>query len=135
MLTLFEFVGLILLFIGFAYVRMPRWLWTPLVASILVLVSVYSEMSWWLLSPLWIIYAAFFLFFNIKPIRYKFITKPLLTNIKKLLPPMSSTEREALEAGDVWWEGELFCGHPRFKKLISMPKPTLTKEEQDFIDN
>ncbi|OBT13498.1 acyl-CoA dehydrogenase [Vibrio sp. UCD-FRSSP16_10] len=54
---------------------------------------------------------------------------------KKVLPPLSSTEREAMEAGSVWWEGELFSGSPDWTKLHAYPKPTLTAEEQSFVDN
>jgi len=54
---------------------------------------------------------------------------------KKVLPPLSSTEKEAMEAGSVWWDGELFSGRPDFTKLHQYPKPTLTAEEQSFMDN
>jgi len=48
---------------------------------------------------------------------------------------MNQTEREALNAGDVWWDGELFTGAPDWKKWLANAKPELTKDEQDFIDN
>ena len=51
-----------------------------------------------------------------------------------MLPPMSDTEREALEAGTVWWDGELFTGGPDWNKLLSAKAPKLTAEEQAFID-
>jgi hypothetical protein len=54
---------------------------------------------------------------------------------KKMLPAMSQTEREALEAGTVWWEGELFSGKPDWQKLLAYPQPKLTAEEQSFLDN
>ncbi|MFA0070598.1 acyl-CoA dehydrogenase, partial [Vibrio breoganii] len=54
---------------------------------------------------------------------------------KKVLPPLSSTEKEAMEAGSVWWDGELFSGKPDFTKLHQYPKPQLTAEEQSFMDN
>ena len=47
---------------------------------------------------------------------------------------MSQTEKEALEAGNVWWDGELFSGKPRWSKLRNTPTPRLSQEEQDFID-
>ena len=47
---------------------------------------------------------------------------------------MSSTEKEALDAGTVWWDGELFSGKPDWKKLLAYPKPTLSSEEQAFVD-
>jgi acyl-CoA dehydrogenase len=53
---------------------------------------------------------------------------------RRLLPPMSSTERDALEAGTVWWEGELFTGNPDWRKLRDAAPPRLTDEEQAFLD-
>ncbi|MCJ2376482.1 acyl-CoA dehydrogenase [Vibrio sp. ZSDZ34] len=65
----------------------------------------------------------------------KIISEPAFKVFKKVLPPLSITEREAMEAGGVWWDGELFSGRPDFEKLHQYPKPTLTEEEQSFIDN
>src|SRR5207237_108104 len=58
---------------------------------------------------------------------------PLLRLFRKALPPMSQTEREALEAGSVWWNGELFSGRPDWRKLLDVPAATLTAEEQRFL--
>ena len=44
-------------------------------------------------------------------------------------------EQEALDAGTVWWDGELFGGHPDWNKLLAYPKPQLSDEEQAFLDN
>ncbi|MEM1263194.1 MAG: acyl-CoA dehydrogenase [Pseudomonadota bacterium] len=62
------------------------------------------------------------------------ITRPLLAMYRTMLPSMSDTEREALEAGSVWWDGELFTGLPDWQRLTSMPAPKLSDEEQAFID-
>ena len=62
------------------------------------------------------------------------ITTPLLAFYTKLLPPLSDTERTALEAGTVGFEGELFSGKPDWDKLLSLPRPQLTAEEQAFLD-
>ncbi|GAB2663912.1 acyl-CoA dehydrogenase [Vibrio panuliri] len=68
-------------------------------------------------------------------LRRKWISDPAFKLFKKVLPPLSDTEREAMEAGSVWWDGELFSGHPNFTTLHQYPKPTLTAEEQSFMDN
>ncbi|MFX4226798.1 MAG: acyl-CoA dehydrogenase [Porticoccaceae bacterium] len=60
--------------------------------------------------------------------------RPLLSYFRAVLPPMSDTEREALEAGTVWWEPELFSGNPDWKKLVEASPATLTAEEQAFLD-
>lgn len=68
-------------------------------------------------------------------LRRKWIIDPAFKMFKKVLPPLSQTEKEAMEAGSVWWDGELFSGKPDFTKLHHYPKPTLSAEEQSFIDN
>lgn len=71
---------------------------------------------------------------NSVQIRQRFISAPLLQYIKSALPPMSETERTAIEAGTVWWEAELFQGNPDWQKLLQMPAPQFSPEEQAFID-
>ena len=69
------------------------------------------------------------------PLRRALITRHIFALFKRILPQMSDTEREALEAGSVWWEGELFRGRPDWQKLLAYPTPRLTAEEQSFLDN
>src|SRR6516162_7743163 len=66
--------------------------------------------------------------------RRDFISKPIFALARNLLPAMSDTEREALEAGDVWWDADLFTGNPDWSKLIANPPATLTQEETAFLD-
>lgn len=73
--------------------------------------------------------------FFVRPVRRALITRPLFFTYRKVLPQMSDTERDALEAGSVWWEGELFRGKPDWQKLLAYPVPKLTAEEQAFLDN
>jgi len=72
---------------------------------------------------------------GVADIRRNLITKPVFGIFKKILPPLSDTEREAMEAGDVWWDGDLFQGKPDWKKLHAIPKAQLSAEEQAFMDN
>ena len=67
-------------------------------------------------------------------LRQKYLTKHAFSFFKSVLPPMSQTEKEAIEAGSVWWDGELFAGSPQWSTLLTYPKPSLTQEEQAFID-
>ena len=71
---------------------------------------------------------------NLLEVRREKITKPLLAFYRTILPSMSDTEREALEAGNVWWDGELFSGMPEWDRLMSVPAPRLSEEEQAFLD-
>ncbi len=88
----------------------------------------------WLLSLLLIITSLATLVFSIPAVRMKLISKPALGIIRKILPPISETEQVAIDAGTVWWDGEIFSGKPNWNKLLSAPVPTLTKEEQAFLD-
>ena len=67
-------------------------------------------------------------------IRLPFISTPLLGFYTKILPPLSETERSAIEAGTVGFEGELFSGRPDWQVLLDQPAPTLTADEQAFLD-
>ena len=78
-------------------------------------------------------FALLFLF-NVRPLRMRLLTRPFMKKYRKLLPAMSSTEREALDAGTVWWDGELFTGGPDWQKLMSAKAPVLTSAEQAFLD-
>lgn len=73
--------------------------------------------------------------FLLTPLRRAIVTGPIFKAFRKALPSMSQTEKDALEAGTVWWEGELFAGKPDWRKLQGYPWPKLTDEEQAFLDN
>ncbi|AWB67347.1 acyl-CoA dehydrogenase [Saccharobesus litoralis] len=67
-------------------------------------------------------------------VRRQLITRPIFSVFKKILPPLSTTEREAMEAGDIWWDGELFRGKPDWQKLHAYQDATLSADEQQFMD-
>lgn len=71
---------------------------------------------------------------NMREFRREKITRPALGVYRTMLPSMSDTERDALEAGNVWWDGELFSGMPDWDRLMSFPAPKLSDEEQAFLD-
>jgi acyl-CoA dehydrogenase len=104
------------LLLGFAWLAGPPGL-TP---------NVWQDCLWTLLALLWLL--------NVRPLRIALISRPFMGAYRKLLPSMSDTEREALEAGTVWWDGELFSGDPDWKLLFANPVPKLTAEEQAFLD-
>ncbi|MCC7411988.1 MAG: acyl-CoA dehydrogenase [Gammaproteobacteria bacterium] len=66
--------------------------------------------------------------------RRRFVTGPALALLRRALPKISQTEREALEAGTVWWDAELFSGQPRWQRLLGLPAPRLSAAEQAFLD-
>ncbi|OAL81472.1 acyl-CoA dehydrogenase [Acinetobacter sp. SFB] len=71
----------------------------------------------------------------IESLRMALITKPAYKTLANAMPSMSPTEREALDAGTSWWEKDLFMGAPDWSKFESYPYPTLSAEEQSFLDN
>src|SRR3989442_7724405 len=67
-------------------------------------------------------------------IRQARVTDGVLALNRGILPDMSQTEKEAIDAGTVWWDGDLFSGRPDFDKLLAVPEPRLSAEEQAFLD-
>jgi acyl-CoA dehydrogenase len=82
----------------------------------------------------WLLFAVIALPLNIDSVRQQFITMPLLTLFKKIMPEMSTTEQEALDAGTTWFDADLFRGSPDWEKLHNYPKPRLSSEEKTFIN-
>ncbi len=87
--------------------------------------GIWKGILWVMLALLW--------FFTIRPLRKSLITRPFMKVYLRMLPRMSQTEREALEAGTVWWDGELFTGAPRWDRLCATKPPQLSAEEQAFL--
>lgn len=106
----------------------------PILAGLLLAgFVIHGGFNWWLLLPALPI-GLLFVLFGYASFRKRFITWPLLRQFHKVLPPMSETEQEALDAGTVWWDGELFSGQPDWEKLLTFPAPVFSEEEHDFID-
>lgn len=70
-----------------------------------------------------------------EPWRQKYLTARIFHAYRRVLPTLSDTEQEALDAGTVWWEGQLFSGKPPWRELVSYGRPRLSAEEQAFLDN
>lgn len=117
-----------------AYFRAPLWVWTILAAALLFLLTLIAPGRTVVLSALWGAFIVIGLVLNVPLLRRQAISNHLFGVFAHALPPMSSTEREALEAGSVWWEGDMFAGQPRWKRLFAVPAPRLRVEEQAFLD-
>ncbi len=72
---------------------------------------------------------------SVAAIRLPVLTTPIFKAVKAILPKVSRTEQEALDAGTVGWDAELFSGRPDWRKLTDIRPLTLTAEEQAFLDN
>ena len=114
--------------------RAPLMAWTTAVGVGLALVFGIGYLSHPLALMSWSLFFVVALVFNVPFLRRRLVSNHLLKIFRRVLPPMSDTEREALEAGSVWWEAELFRGNPRWQKLLDIPAPRLSEAEQEFLD-
>jgi len=122
-----------LLFGVLAYHRAKAIIWTAAFGAYLLILSFICS-GGFIIWASWIVFFAFALIINISAIRRVIISNPILSVFKKILPAMSRTEKEALDAGSVWWDGDLFSGNPQWNKLLNHNTVKLTQEEQDFLD-
>ena len=106
---------------------------TLVLGASLLAYSLFSDSHWLWLALLWVLFAGL-ASLNFTRFRREWISARALRIYKTMVPEMSSTEREALEAGTVWWDAELFTGLPDWSVLTSLPAPRLTEEEQAFVD-
>ncbi|WP_085590123.1 MULTISPECIES: acyl-CoA dehydrogenase [unclassified Pseudomonas] len=128
---------LVVLVIGAAYLTHRRL--APLqilgiMAAYVLLMGIFSSAPGWLLTLIWIVLALKVALVALPEWRRKVFTGPVFKWFQRTLPPMSQTEREAIDAGTVWWDGELFSGRPDWRTLLAYPAPKLTDEEQAFLD-
>jgi len=117
-----------------AYLRMPLWVWLAASALLLLVISFFTDYASVTITILWLLFAVVAIPLSWPFLRRKLITDKIFPLFCAAVPSMSQTEREALEAGSVWWDGELFSGRPDWKKLLAIPAPQLNEEEQAFLD-
>lgn len=117
-----------------AYFRLSLLAWSALLGAGMFLLQVSIDTSFINSTLYWIIFAIIIVVLNNKNVRRKLFSSAVYNAMKKIMPTISQTEQEALDAGDVWWEAELFSGKPDFDFIKKLPKPTLSEEEQAFID-
>ena len=116
-----------------AYKRLPLLAFSVVFTVLFIVYSWFGDPSG-LWKGLLLLMLAMMWLFNIRPLRKALISRPFLKTYLRLLPTMSPTEREALEAGTVWWDGELFTGKPEWSKLLQTRPAQLSAEEQAFLD-
>ena len=133
MATLFWLIVFLGACFALIYNRVELRLSTAILGAVLVAFTSFSGAGFFWLFILWVLFAGFALL-NVETLRRERLSAPILDVLKKLLPRLSETERAALEAGSVWWEGELFSGMPDWRQLTRLPAPKLTEAEQAFLD-
>ncbi|UDM17673.1 acyl-CoA dehydrogenase [Vogesella sp. XCS3] len=125
-------VILVLLIGALAYFRAPVIAWTIAIAGWIASL----QFAWGCQVPVavWAVFGVIAAVLNLTPLRRAVFTGPVFSIFKKITPAMSQTEQEAINAGTVWWDRDLFSGKPDWNRLLSFPDPKLTAEEQAFID-
>jgi acyl-CoA dehydrogenase len=135
MLTILWFVAILLGALALAYVNASGFAWSVAIAVALGTAWGAPALPGWLALAFTAVFVLLAIPLNVPALRRKLVSDAVLAAFRKVLPPMSQTEREAIEAGSVWWDGDLFSGRPDWSKLLAVPRPTLTPEEQRFLDH
>src|SRR6185295_10998906 len=115
-----------------AYLNMPGWIWI-LGGAVALLAGLGGALSMDSFLAAGAAFAALSVALGIAPVRRLVVSRLLLRWYRGQLPAMSQTEQEAIDAGTVWWDGDLFSGRPDWGKLLAVPRPKLTAEEQAFL--
>ena len=117
-----------------AYFRSNLRAWTIAGFAAILAVGVLAGSHWLAIALTALAFGLLSVPLNLDDFRRKKITAPLLGVYQKITPQISATERTALEAGTVGFEGELFSGKPDWSKLLKQPVPELSIEEKAFLD-
>src|ERR1044071_3738537 len=134
MQILYWFLGVVAVALVFAFFRMPLIWWTLAAGLMTWYLSVIAGFGFSANVVVSILFVAIALALNVPALRQKLITNRVLAIYRKILPDMSQTEKEAIDAGTVWWDADLFSGRPDWNKLLAVPEPRLTADEQAFLD-
>ncbi len=134
MLTALWLLAVLVGALALAYVNASGWVFTGAIAVALGVAWGTQALPGWLALALTLAFVVLAIPANVPALRRKLISDGVLAVFRKVLPPMSQTERDAIEAGTVWWDGELFSGRPDWRRLLDTRYPTLTPEEQRFLD-
>ncbi|MDX1569564.1 MAG: acyl-CoA dehydrogenase [Xanthomonadales bacterium] len=122
------------LFLIAAHLRLRLRTWSVLALAYAALLQAVLAPQMLATILLWTGFGLPLLVLNLPPLRRWLITGPIRIWFRSVLPPISRTEQEAIDAGNVWWDAELFSGKPDFTRLLSTPRPSLSAEEQAFLD-
>ena len=106
---------------------------TIAIGVVLLIFTIFGDPGNIFLAIYWVMFALL-VSFNIPEIRRNYVSSQILKFYKSVLPSISQTEKEAIDAGGIWWDGEIFSGNPNWDVLRNNPKPKLSTEEQAFLD-
>jgi acyl-CoA dehydrogenase len=130
-------LGIILIIVtlwGLAYGAARAIVWILVPPVLLLSLQLAGLLSLPIAAPLWLAYGLALLFYARPDLRRKQLSLTLLKAFHKVMPAMSETEKAALNAGSVGWDGELFSGQPDWHHLLNQPACRLSEREQAFLD-
>jgi acyl-CoA dehydrogenase len=133
-MVLLFIVAACLTFLALAYIRVPGWLWTIAAGLCLAGIARYVHVGPLAAIITAAVFATVALILNVTALRRALVSNHILAIYRRILPAMSQTEQEAIDAGTVWWDGDLFSGEPDWEKLLNYPRPRLSTVEQAFVD-
>lgn len=142
MVTLISIVAILAIFLIMMALRAPLLLWAVIVMAVAAFYQsgvtfdgslspepFQNPVNYWGWGP-----GVVLLLLAVGPLRKSFFTLPLLLIARRIMPGISDTEKEALEAGTVGWDAELFSGSPDWPRLLDIPPAKLTHDEKAFLD-
>src|SRR5436190_16623579 len=118
----------------FAYHRANGLAWSLGLAGAVLAITIFTGTPLAAITAMWVAVGVFAALSIVLPLRRAIVTGPIFGIYKKILPQISQTEQEALDAGSIWWDADLFSGKPDWNKMFSYPQAKLSAEEQAFID-
>ena len=124
-------VMLVVMFL-LAFFRSSIWGWLLAIVVFVFIIAIQSKLSADLFQVAIILLAVVVAVLGVPFLRRLLVSSQILKIFRKILPHISQTEQEALDAGTVWWDGDLFSGHPDWRKLLKYPKPTLSAQSNPF---
>ncbi|HEU0234066.1 MAG TPA: acyl-CoA dehydrogenase [Gallionella sp.] len=128
-------VAVLVVILVLAFFRASITSWVLATMVIVPVVAIQSRISDTALQAVYLALFLFIVLFGIPVLRRTVVSGTVLKIFRKILPQISATEQEAIDAGTVWWDGDLFSGHPDWNKLLAFPKCGLSDAEQAFLDN
>ena len=126
--------GVVAVILIFGYFGLPIVWWTLAAALLTWYLGVIAGFGVATNIALAVVFVVIAAILNLPGLRRKIVSDHVLAIYRRILPDMSQTEKEAIDAGTVWWDADLFSGKPDWNRLLAAPAPRLGAEEQAFLD-
>jgi acyl-CoA dehydrogenase len=133
-MSVFGIILILLTIWALAYSAAGTMAWILITSILLTSLQLAGLLNVGMASLFWVVFGVMLGFHLMPSLRRNWITKPILLRFRAAMPEMSRTERDALNAGDVWWDRELFSGRPDWQQLLRYPSCQLSQRELAFLE-